>query len=399
MKRSFPLVLCLLILGTLVQPASSAEPNSTITLSCPSGLRPVFNAPIPVSVLVRDRFGSPVTGEPVFLSISGPGAFDPGLPALTNNLGVIDAIILPTPGSQPQSIRVTASIQAGVVVSTSCEIASSVLRPSDVIVRLDGPESVVSGSTLILKLQLTTREMKAIPGVPITWTVVGPGLPFPSRFSDQDGSAILQHLLLPGDAGVLTVTATSNMGSFTHTIYKTIRVTTTALPAPPAPDIEVQFLTSDSFANITILNAKGAVVSIKFGSRWIRVLATADVFLQRIQATAEVVPVVVYVNGQLESVATLNFPEGPKPTTTPSPKPAATEPTKRVSKAQPRTIICKSGPKWMKVTTLNPNCFGGYKATSLKFPTAVQSVRCSKPGTSLTLVPSQVSCPPGFRRG
>jgi len=396
MKKLLFLVLCLVILGTPAQPAISALANSNVNLSCPAGQRPVFSAPFSISVLVSDRFGAPISGEPVSLMISGPATLDPGTPSVTNNLGILDASILPTPGAAPQPITVRASIQAGVVVSTSCLITSATLRPSDVIARLDGPDSVQSGSSLNLNLYLATRAQVPIPRVPIKWSVVGPGLQFPSANTDSAGSARFQLLLLSGDTGVITVTATANMGSFVQTTTKVIQIGPLALKEP---EIEAQIFTDGSFANITVLNAQGSEVSIKFGSRWIRLRATSDVFVHRIESTKAVEQVAVFVNGQLENVTTLSFPGLPKQTATPSPKPAASEPEKRVARSQLKTITCKSGTKWMTVTAIQPKCLAGYKPTTARIPAGVKSVRCSKSGTTLSLIPVQPTCPSGFRKG
>jgi trimeric autotransporter adhesin len=138
----------------------------------------------------------------------------------------------------------------------------------------------------------------------------GKGLPFNlSADTDEDGKLTFQILVLAGETGAGKVTATIKPTGVTAdniTVVKDLPIAAPAVVA--APEVNAVIGTFNGRWAVRVENAKGAVVSVKVGNRWVKYTSLNDNYLfSRKSRVGATVPVAVYVNGQLENVATITI--------------------------------------------------------------------------------------------
>jgi trimeric autotransporter adhesin len=144
----------------------------------------------------------------------------------------------------------------------------------------------------------------------VSWT--GKGLPFnigSSVNTDETGKFTFQVLVLAGEtgAGVASVTfKPTAVASGDVTVTRTYTIA--APPAAVVPEINAVIGSFNGRWAVRVENAKGAVVSVKVGNRWVKYTSLNDNYLfSRKSTVGATLPVAVYVNGQLENVATLTI--------------------------------------------------------------------------------------------
>jgi trimeric autotransporter adhesin len=140
----------------------------------------------------------------------------------------------------------------------------------------------------------------------------GKGLPFNlTGATDEDGKITFQVLVLAGETGTGTVTATikpTGAAKDNITVVRTLTIVPPAVVVVPVPEINAVIGTFNGRWAVRVENAKGAVVSVKVGNRWVKYTSLNDNYLfSRQSRVGATLPVAVYVNGQLENVATLTI--------------------------------------------------------------------------------------------
>ena len=144
----------------------------------------------------------------------------------------------------------------------------------------------------------------------VSWT--GRGLPFnigSAVNTDEDGKFTFQVLVLAGETGTGVATVTFKPTAVASDNVTVTRTYTIAAPAAVvAPEVSAVIGTFNGRWAVRVENAKGAVVSVKVGNRWVKYTSLNDNYLfSRKSRVGATLPVAVYVNGQLENVATITI--------------------------------------------------------------------------------------------
>lgn len=390
-KRLLSTAISALLLISLL-PLSAAAQNFSVSLLCDSGQRSTFSAPYSSWVLVRDASGAPAAGQELRITVTGPATLVIPQGMQSNAQGYVNYTVMPNLGAVPQDITVTASL-VGSDRSISCKSSAQPNLASNVRVTLEAPKTALPGTSLVYNLTVTLLNGTPMQRIPIEWTVFGPGLQFGATQTDAQGQAKMTLLLSTADQGTVSVAAKLNFGSYTSNSFSgATQITNTE----PIPAVDTEIYSSEGKVHIVVKDAKGAAVSVKIGSTWFRYTATSDVHTFTRTPSAPEQSVAVYVNGQLENVATLSFPDFVKPTATPKPTP--TQSSNPGASAPSRTITCKSGTKILSVTGSSPSCPKGFTRSGTPMPAGAKVVVCKKPGFVIRMAAPMTTCPAGYKK-
>jgi trimeric autotransporter adhesin len=213
----------------------------------------------------------------------------------------------------------TITFTVGAVSTTSLLVVDPAAGNSGTRVTFD-KSSIVSGETSTITGKVTDAN-----GNPVNTTTdgsaalvvvsyAGKGLPFNTGSTietDEKGEFKVNVLALPGDVGTGTLTATyrpAGAAVDTKNVTGTQVITIVAPAAVAAPEINAVIGSFNGRWAVRVENAKGAVVSVKVGNRWVKYTSLNDNYLfSRKSTVGATLPVAVYVNGQLENVATLTI--------------------------------------------------------------------------------------------
>ncbi len=244
------------------------------------------------------KFAAPgdkaVSEGSISLNTDGSGNFT--VSAYVQKAGT--ATITYTVGTATKSTVVTVAVPAGTegsVLDVTSNAAGNTIEP---------------GKTVVAKISLKDEFGNAVEakdsgtesfGVTVT------GLGFVGTLPtalNSSGEATVTVLLGSADEGNLVITATySTDGTTAKAITK---VLTIAVAKAAAPEVNAVIGTYNGRVAVRVENAKGAVVSVKIGARWFKYTSLNDNYLfSRKNVVGRTVPVAVYVNGQLENVATI----------------------------------------------------------------------------------------------
>ncbi len=173
-----------------------------------------------------------------------------------------------------------------------------------------GSETLTAGTTTTITGTLTDALGNGIETSALGIKYTGKGLPFnigSAVATDENGKFSFQVLVLAGETGAGTATATfkpTGVAADDISVSKTFTIATPAAPA--APEVNAVIGTFNSRVAVRVENAKGAAVSVKVGARWFKYTSLNDNYLWSIRsAKGRTVAVAVYVNGTLENVATI----------------------------------------------------------------------------------------------
>jgi trimeric autotransporter adhesin len=213
----------------------------------------------------------------------------------------------------------TVTIKTGTAVTTSLLVVDPVTGSMGVKVAFD-KTTITAGETSVITGTVTdangnpvdTTNSGSTAVVVVSWT--GKGLPFNTGSNietDEDGKFKVNVLALAGDLGTGTITATyrpAGAAVDTKNVTATQVITIAAPAAVAAPEINAVIGSFNGRWAVRVENAKGAAVSVKVGGRWVKFTALNDNYLfSRKSTVGATVPVAVYVNGQLENVATITI--------------------------------------------------------------------------------------------
>ena len=207
----------------------------------------------------------------------------------------------------------TVTYTLGTSTTTSLFVVSAAVESAATTITLPTLD-LVSGATAaitgVLSDKLGNPIVTDTKKLNVSWT--GKGLPFNvgnAVTTDEDGKFTFQVLVLATEtgAGVATVTYKPT-GVAADDISVTKTYTIAAPAAPVAPEVNAVIGTFNGRWAVRVENAKGAVVSVKVGNRWVKYTSLNDNYLfSRKSRVGATLPVAVYVNGQLENVATITI--------------------------------------------------------------------------------------------
>jgi hypothetical protein len=213
----------------------------------------------------------------------------------------------------------TITFTVGAVTTTSLLVVDAAAGSAGTRIAFD-KSSIVSGETSTITGKVTDAN-----GNPVNTTTdgsaalvvvsyAGKGLPFNTGSTietDEKGEFKVNVLALPGDVGTGTLTATyrpTGAAVNTANVTATQVISIVAPAAVAAPEINAVIGSFNGRWAVRVENAKGAVVSVKVGNRWVKYTSLNDNYLfSRKSTVGATLPVAVYVNGQLENVATLTI--------------------------------------------------------------------------------------------
>jgi hypothetical protein len=384
------------LLGVLLlvpgQTTSAAGAATNLSMLCDSVPRSVFSSPFSAWVLVKDSTGNVVPNQAVTLSVSGPATLEMPQGSQSNAQGYVNYNVIPNIGAMPQDIVVTAAVP-GTQINLSCR--TKFVNPSNFNTRvtLNAPDRITPGKTLTFTLKAVNASGMVIPWLPVTMQVTGLGFvgSLPKQLN-ANGEASADVLLGSADRGTVTATATVNVGSFLYTVTKTVLVELEPVVLP----VSVEIYSSEQKVLVVVRNAPGGDVSVKIGSKWFRFRANSDVHVFEEPATDTSHQVTAWVNGSLENITTVFFPDYRKPTATP--KPTSTPSSNPGASAPSRTITCKSGTKILTVTGSSPSCPKGFTRSGAPMPAGAKVVVCKKPGFVIRMAKPMTTCPAGYKK-
>jgi hypothetical protein len=202
----------------------------------------------------------------------------------------------------------TATASTTLTVGAAAGTAGTVL---DITSNATG-NAIEPGKTVVAKISLKDEFGNAVAAddsMTESFGVVVTGLGFVGSLPvklNSSGEANVTVLLGSADEGNLVITATySTDGTAAKQITK---VLTIAVGKAVAPEINAVIGTYKGRWAVRVENAKGAVVSVKVGARWFKYTSLNDNYLfSRKSRVGATLPIAVYVNGQLENVATITI--------------------------------------------------------------------------------------------
>jgi trimeric autotransporter adhesin len=202
----------------------------------------------------------------------------------------------------------TATASTTLTVGAAAGTAGTVL---DITSNATG-NAIEPGKTVVAKISLKDEFGNAVAAddsMTESFGVVVTGLGFVGSLPvklNSSGEANVTVLLGSADEGNLVITATySTDGTAAKQITK---VLTIAVGKPAAAEINAVIGTYKGRWAVRVENAKGAVVSVKVGARWFKYTSLNDNYLfSRKSRVGATLPIAVYVNGQLENVATITI--------------------------------------------------------------------------------------------
>jgi hypothetical protein len=199
----------------------------------------------------------------------------------------------------------------GTATTTSEFIVTAAASSSAKIITM-GAETVVAGQTTTITGTLTDAAGNGIEtsALGVKWT--GKGLPFnigSAVATDEAGKFSFQVLALAGETGEGVATVTFKPTAVAADDITATKTYTIAAPAAVAgPEINAVIGSFNGRWAVRVENATGAVVSVKVGNRWVKYTSLNDNYLfSRKSRVGATLPVAVYVNGQLENVATITI--------------------------------------------------------------------------------------------
>jgi trimeric autotransporter adhesin len=206
----------------------------------------------------------------------------------------------------------TFTYAAGTATASTTLTVAAAAGNTGTVLDVTGPAGNViePGKTVVATITLKDEFGNAVAAddaATESFGVVVTGLGFvgalPTKLNSS-GTATVTVLLGSADAGNLVITATySTDGTAAKQITKVLTIAVSPLATP---EINAVIGSYNGRWAIRVENAKGSVVSVKVGNRWFKYNSLNDNYLfSRKSVVGATLPVAVYVNGQLENVATI----------------------------------------------------------------------------------------------
>ena len=225
---------------------AATPPQQTAAVVQPTiAVQPVtgnFSTPTPVSAVLTNSSGQPITDEPVTLTLNGAESCT----ATTDNTGLATCII--TPSEPSQSYTLTASFGGDTTATTTIISSTSsstfTVTPDSSTVTYNGPTTAVNGQPITLTGTLTTNNPTSgtpLPTKVVTFTI-GSGSTTQSCNATTDVNGNVSCTIASVAQPTTAVTVTTSFGG---DAYDTTSSATTPLSVTEPTTLTVNTATSD----------------------------------------------------------------------------------------------------------------------------------------------------------
>ncbi len=371
MKRFIVSLISGLMALTAIVPAEAAPVGSTITISAP--VASIYMTPIEFVATVRAANGSPVAGELVTWSFTGPVTTLSGS-SFTDSVGNARIVVTPStaPTANATTLVATARITTNTFVSASISRTGVFLAPSasSFNLTLEAQTAIDPGKSMPLAATLRSVYGTPIPGATITWAITGVGLISNGYgFTDSNGRTVTNAIYGASDNGPSTITVTAQLGSIR--VSKEV-VVTVGTPKSKLDDVSVFLSKASNRIRLEVIGADGFFVVLDIDGVENLVEVFGNRFIETFPTTKTRHVVAVYIEDKLFARQTLTFPEVNK------------------------TITCRALDRVLTVTSARPVCPTPFKLSRTPMPSNVKFTTCYRTGAIIRMAKPLVACPPGY---
>ena len=284
---------------------AATDAGKTITVTGPTTALP--NRTLTYTGSVVDALGNPVADADVTVTALGPVSLILGSQGLKTDVDGEFTFRVQTAANDEGDISVTATYNkngsstlakdkiSAVALTT---VAAPVVVTADK-VTVTGSATLTTGLSTDVLVTVVDAAGKPLAGRSVSLRSTGPGfLNVQSAVSDASGQVAVKFIATT-QTGQVVITAVVDGKVGTHTLN-------VVAPVVVVPEINAVIGTFNGRWAVRVENAKGSVVSVKVGGNWFKFTALNDNYLfSRASTVGANLPIAVYVNGQLENVATI----------------------------------------------------------------------------------------------
>jgi hypothetical protein len=208
----------------------------------------------------------------------------------------------------------TLTLTAGTATTTSLIVVSDAQDNAGSAMAFD-ISSMESGRAAIVTGTLTDLNGNAVDttlgGASIALSVTGTGATYVGSLNTEtNAEGKFQVALLSGtnQTGTITITAVYSPTSGAAAADKVTKVHTVSVVAPTAPEVNAVIGSFNGRWAVRVENAKGSVVSVKAGNRWVKFSALNNNYLfSRKSVVGRTIAVSVWVDGELQNSQTITI--------------------------------------------------------------------------------------------
>jgi hypothetical protein len=208
----------------------------------------------------------------------------------------------------------TVTLTAGTATTTSLIVVSAAQDNAGSAIAFD-VSSMESGKAAIITGTLTDRNGNPVDttlgNATIALGVAGTGATFVgSLTAETNADGKFQVALLSGTSqtGTMTVTAVYSPTSGAAAADKVTKVHTVTVVAPAVPEANAVIGSFNGRWAVRVENAKGSVVSVKYGKKWTKFSALNNNYLYSLKAVkGSTIAISVWVDGELQNSQTINI--------------------------------------------------------------------------------------------
>ena len=290
---------------TLTIDPAAANAGKTITVTGPATASP--NRTLTYTGSVVDALGNPVADGDVTITVLGPVSLITGATGVTTDVDGEFTFRVQTAANDEGDISVTATYNKDAGRTLAKDKISAVALTTvalPVVVTADkvtvtGSATLTTGLSTDVVVTVVDADGKPLAGRNVSLRSSGPGfLNVQSAVSDTDGKVAVKFIAT-NQTGQVVITAVVDGKVGTHTLN-------VVAPVVVVPEINAVIGSFNGRWAVRVENAKGAVVSVKVGGNWFKFTSLNDNYLfSRVSTVGANLPIAVYVNGQLENVATI----------------------------------------------------------------------------------------------
>ena len=206
----------------------------------------------------------------------------------------------------------TLTLTAGTATTTSLIVVSDAWPENGKNMTFD-VSSMESGRAAIVTGTLIDLNGNPVdtPADRIALTVTGTGATYVGSLTTQtDANGRFQVALLSGtnQTGTITITAVYSPTATAAAADKVTKVHTVSVVTPAAPEVNAVIGSFSGRWAVRVENAKGSVVSVKAGNRWVKFSALNNNYLfSRKSVVGRTIAVSVWVDGELQNSQTITI--------------------------------------------------------------------------------------------
>jgi hypothetical protein len=208
----------------------------------------------------------------------------------------------------------TLTLTAGTATTTSLIVVSAAQDNAGSAMAFD-ISSMESGRAAIVTGTLTDVNGNAVDtslgGATIALSVTGTGATYVGSLNTEtnaDGKFQVALLSGTGQTGTITITAVYSPTSGAAAADKVTKVHSVTIAAPVTPEVNAVIGSFGGRWAVRVENAKGSVVSVKAGNRWVKFSALNNNYLfSRKSVVGRTIAVSVWVDGELQNSQTITI--------------------------------------------------------------------------------------------